>query len=483
MAAPRNRTSILGLPFDRVTRSEAVEKIASMIDAFSHDGKSRYVVTVNVDFVVNALDWRPGRIRFPELVNVIRSGELVLADGMPLVWLSRLLGTPLPERVTGADLVPDLIAEAAKRKQSVYLLGGSNQAGRKVAEKISRDYPGIRVVGYDEPMIHTKGEKLAESIEKDKKLVDKINRARPDILLIAFGNPKQEIWYNRNREYLKIPVSIGIGGTFEFITGRISRAPEWMQNHGLEWIYRISQEPRRLWKRYAKGFVVFSLLAGPLLLNRLMRRPETKPGNDNVMIQNPTENRSLKINLPRSGHDYCLDALTGLQSMKGDVRIDVSQMKNINPESMAWFTDLITFLNRQSGSVSVTGIPRSMKVFIRLHHCRDLLRTESAEPAVKTLNIRVTEHDAHMLFPETVDSRSLDELNLARLFLVTYYNELLLDFSRTRYIEGRVLGILQNIVRQRDYIRATTRVSAISPEAIMCMDNAGLLSHFPIKVF
>jgi N-acetylglucosaminyldiphosphoundecaprenol N-acetyl-beta-D-mannosaminyltransferase len=262
----RDTIILMGIPIDNVTTDDAVEKIVRMAGQYRCDGRPRHVATVNVDFMVNTLSWNPLGIRHPELLHILRQADLVTADGMPLVWLSKILGTPLPERVAGADLVPKLAKASAERGLSLYFLGGRGDVAAQAAEVLIAKYPGVRIAGIDAPFVHTQGAELADFESRDQPVLEKINEVDPDILLIGFGNPKQEIWFDRNRGRIRAGVSIGIGGTFEFITGRVSRAPVWMQQSGLEWLYRMMQEPRRLLKRYFIGLFKFGLLALPSIL-------------------------------------------------------------------------------------------------------------------------------------------------------------------------------------------------------------------------
>jgi len=257
---------ILGVPVDNLTLSDAVRDIFHMIDCHAMDNDPRYVATVNVDFIVNTLSWVPGRTAHPELLDILRKAEMVTADGMPVVWAARLLGTRLKERVAGADLVPALAREAAKRGRSVYFLGGSGDVAEKAAEHLQQIAPGLIVAGCSAPFVHIQGRKMADAEEDDRAVVDAVNKARPDILFLGFGNPKQEVWFERNRHRLKVGVAIGIGGTYEFITGRVKRAPMWMQRSGLEWIFRITQDPARLFKRYFVGFFKFGTMILPSIL-------------------------------------------------------------------------------------------------------------------------------------------------------------------------------------------------------------------------
>jgi N-acetylglucosaminyldiphosphoundecaprenol N-acetyl-beta-D-mannosaminyltransferase len=257
---------ILGIPIDNLDLTETVEQTLSLVEAYGRDGRARQVATVNVDFVVNTLTWRLSRPRHPELLDILRKADLVTPDGMPMVWASRLLGTPLKERVTGADLVPRLAQAAAARGKSIYFLGGRGDVGQRAARKLKNQIPNLKIAGIDSPFVRIEGETLDTALDEDRAIVDRINRSGADILLIGFGNPKQEVWFERNRHRLQVPVSIGVGGTYEFIVGSVARAPEWMQKYGLEWLFRITQDPARLWKRYFVGFFKFGVMIFPSIV-------------------------------------------------------------------------------------------------------------------------------------------------------------------------------------------------------------------------
>jgi N-acetylglucosaminyldiphosphoundecaprenol N-acetyl-beta-D-mannosaminyltransferase len=206
----RETIVILGIPVDNLDMDETVEGIFALIDASRKDGKARLVATVNVDFVVNTLTWRLSRLRHPELIDILRRADLVTPDGMPLIWTSRMLGTPLKERVTGADLVPRLAEAAARKGKSIYFLGGQGDVGSRAARLLQAQFPGLKVAGADSPFVRIEGEALTGEAVNDQAVVERINRSGADILLIGFGNPKQEVWFERNRSRLQVPVSIGI---------------------------------------------------------------------------------------------------------------------------------------------------------------------------------------------------------------------------------------------------------------------------------
>jgi N-acetylglucosaminyldiphosphoundecaprenol N-acetyl-beta-D-mannosaminyltransferase len=228
--------SILGVPFHNVSQQEALEWVEGAIAS----GAAHQVATANVDFLSHAQ-------KDPYVKRVLRECSLVLADGMPIVWASRLMGKPLQQRVTGVDLVPLLAQASSDRGYSIYLLGADAGVMARAVAELRRQYPNIHIVGCDSP-------KAASLEEMDhESMLRRIENAKPDILLVAFGNPKQERWIYMHRDRLRVPVSIGIGGTLDLLAGRLRRAPLWMQRSGLEWLYRASQEPLRLFPRYFRN--------------------------------------------------------------------------------------------------------------------------------------------------------------------------------------------------------------------------------------
>jgi N-acetylglucosaminyldiphosphoundecaprenol N-acetyl-beta-D-mannosaminyltransferase len=227
--------AILGVPIDNVTMQQVLEAIESGIV----EGGFHQIATANVDFLINS-------IRDLELKEILSACFLVLPDGMPLVWASRLMGASLKERVSGADLVPRLIELAALHDHSIFLLGSCEASSRGANRWINQHYPSVRVVGRYCPA-------FAELEEMDHEdILLQIEAARPDILLVAFGSPKQEKWLAMHRHRLRVPVCIGVGGSLDLLAGRLPRAPLWMREHGLEWLYRACHEPARLGLRYVK---------------------------------------------------------------------------------------------------------------------------------------------------------------------------------------------------------------------------------------
>jgi len=237
----RQTVAILGVPVDSLDTAGVLVRI----EQFIQERRFHQVATANVDFLINAME-------DPLLHDILRRCDLVTPDGMPLVWASRRLGAPLPERVTGADIVPALAGLAAQRGYRVYMLGARPEVAQRAKQKLIETYPGLEIVGCVSPDVAPLDQM------DDATLLRGISEARPDILLVAFGNPKQEKWIDKNRAALaQIPVCLGVGGTFDFIAGSTTRAPIWMQRTGLEWLYRFLREPGRLWRRYTRDIVHF----------------------------------------------------------------------------------------------------------------------------------------------------------------------------------------------------------------------------------
>ena len=238
-AAP-TRPELFGVPLDLLTMDQTVERCQGLIES----GRPVQHVVINAG-KVNLMDDVPG------LREVIRSCALVNADGQSLVWASRILGRPVPERVTGIDLFLALLGLAAERGYGVYFLGATNEIVEEAVAHALCEYPALRVCGRHDGYWDA---------ADDDDLVAHIRASRPDILFVALPSPRKEYWLAEHLEGLDVPFSMGVGGSFDVYAGRVKRAPLWMQRSGLEWSYRFWQEPLRMWKRYLLGNLKFLYL-------------------------------------------------------------------------------------------------------------------------------------------------------------------------------------------------------------------------------
>jgi N-acetylglucosaminyldiphosphoundecaprenol N-acetyl-beta-D-mannosaminyltransferase len=245
----RHRVRFGRLWVDALAFDEALAAVRDLVGR----GKGGAIFTPNVDHVVMA-------DRHSGLRRAYRRASLSFADGMPLVWTSRLLGRRIPEKLSGSDMIIPIVQLAAAQDWGVYFLGGMPGvpgAAEMAAERLHSEF-GVRIVGVDPAFVSMDGDAPG-----DAAVVDRVRAARPDIVFVALGAPKQELWIARSLDAIRPAVAIGCGASLDFISGHVSRAPSWVSNAGFEWAYRLMQDPRRLWKRY--------LIRGPRFIGILLR--------------------------------------------------------------------------------------------------------------------------------------------------------------------------------------------------------------------
>jgi N-acetylglucosaminyldiphosphoundecaprenol N-acetyl-beta-D-mannosaminyltransferase len=208
------------------------------IDELIQKNRNAYVVTPNVDHIVQLE-------KDSELQEVYKNADLILTDGKPLLWIAKWYGTPIKEKISGSDLFPLLCEMASRKGYKMFFLGAAEGIAAKAAENLKVKYAGLQIVGtYSPPFGFEKNE--AEM----KKIKQMIKSAAPHILIVGLGCPKQEKFMYHHCKELGVPISFGLGASFDFEAGNIKRAPRWMSDHGLEWLFRITQDPRRMAKRY-----------------------------------------------------------------------------------------------------------------------------------------------------------------------------------------------------------------------------------------
>jgi N-acetylglucosaminyldiphosphoundecaprenol N-acetyl-beta-D-mannosaminyltransferase len=259
-SSQRTRVRFGELWVDSLTFAEALDAIEALVVT----GRGGSVFTPNVDHVVNADD-------NPSFSAAYAAASLSLADGQPLVWTSRLLGAPLPEKISGSDLVFPLMKRAAARRWRVYLFGGGPGVAEKAAQ-VLREQLGVKIVGCEAPRIS-----LEPDPAVDGPAMERIRKANAQLLLVALGAPKQELWLHRVGAGIRPTVGVGVGASLDFVAGA-RRAPRWMSRAGLEWLFRLLQEPRRLARRYLINdpkflLILYRTLRTPRSLRVLNERP------------------------------------------------------------------------------------------------------------------------------------------------------------------------------------------------------------------
>lgn len=229
-----SRIKFMNTEIDNLTMQEALKEIDKLIK----ERKCAYVVTPNVDHIVQLETNK-------ELQAVYANASLILTDGKPLLWIAKWYGTPIKEKISGSDLFPLLCKMAAEKKYTMYFLGAAEGVAAKAADNLMKRYKGLQVVGTYSPPYGFENDQIEMN-----KIKTMIRNANPHILIVGLGCPKQEKFIYYNREELGVPISLDLGASFDFEAGNIKRAPKWMADHGLEWLFRITQDPKRMAKRY-----------------------------------------------------------------------------------------------------------------------------------------------------------------------------------------------------------------------------------------
>ncbi len=224
-----NRLEILGVGVDRVTSSEALERIATFIAKGKETGATHQIVTANAEIIYQAS-------KNEKMRGVINNAQMVTADGSGVVWASKQLGEPLAERVTGIDLVNSICAASAQYGWKLYILGSAPGVADTAAKNICAKYPGCNIIGTHHGYFDA---------AEEANILAELRELKPDVLFVALGAPKQEYWIADHIEALGIPVGMGIGGSMDVLSGNVKRAPKWMQKLSLEWLYRLLIQPSR----------------------------------------------------------------------------------------------------------------------------------------------------------------------------------------------------------------------------------------------
>lgn len=355
----RKLVIILGVPVDDLNLEETLARIEELVERGRASGKSHQVVTINADFVVKAMG-------DPELRYLLQEADLATADGMPLVWGARLLGVSLEDRVAGADLVPALAERAAQKGYKLFLLGAAPEIAARAAEMLQERYPALQIVGFCSPP-------YSSVLEMDTSILEEIKAAQPDILLVAFGNPKQEKWIGMYHQILKIPVMIGIGGTLDLIAGDKKRAPLWMQRSGLEWLYRLIQEPGRLWRRYVVDLLVFgTFFARQWWAMRHGRGPSmVLPSADLVLLDNKTAVMSLEGPLTIENYQPFVDAGQEALTKTSYILVNLSKTEFLDSAAIGALVSLAKQARDAGGDLALTNVPPEIQRTLSLLRLND----------------------------------------------------------------------------------------------------------------
>lgn len=343
----RKTLILMGIPIDNLSMDETLEKVEEFVEIGRITGKHHQVATVNTDFLVKSLE-------DSNLRDLLQNADLCTPDGMPLVWGSKLLGVPLKERVAGSDMVPMIAERAACKGMTLYFMGAAPGVADEAKAILEARYKGLQVIGTSCPFWKP-GEQF------DQAVLDEIKAVRPDILLVALGNPKQELWIKTYGAEVGVPVQIGIGASLDFIVGRTKRAPHWMQKTGLEWLARLAQEPRRLWKRYAIDAVRF---APSLLRQWWLMRPAAQANHScsvemrsigHVSIMN------IKGGFTRFHSQKVRDSGERALRRRAHLTINLADVTNLDCNAISTMMSLRKMAEETGGELRVVGIQKPLQ--------------------------------------------------------------------------------------------------------------------------
>jgi N-acetylglucosaminyldiphosphoundecaprenol N-acetyl-beta-D-mannosaminyltransferase len=295
----RDRVNLLGTRIDRIK----LGALETWLESFMQSGRPHQIITANLDFIAIAR-------RQPAFAELIEGADLVVCDGKPLQWASRLQGEPIPARVTGMELVLRTALLSVERGYRIFFLGAAPGVAERAADALQVMMPGVVIAGSYSPPLGPIDE------EENARMVEHVRAARPDALFVALGAPRQDYWIQQNLSATGVPLCAGIGGVFNFLAGEMRRAPDWMQRAGFEWAYRLMQEPSRLWRRYlVEDLPLFFELLVRQGLERVRagRAPSPVPVVALAMAGAPAHGTKARLSLVES---HPREAASGLPALR-----------------------------------------------------------------------------------------------------------------------------------------------------------------------
>jgi N-acetylglucosaminyldiphosphoundecaprenol N-acetyl-beta-D-mannosaminyltransferase len=346
---------LLGLPFDAVTLPEA----AAHLDSVRALGKRCFLSTPNLNFTVASLHDSAFR-------NSVCRSDLSVADGMPLIWMARMLGIPLPERVSGSNLF-DYLRQRSREQWNVFFFGGQDGAGKQASRALADDASNMHPAGHISP-----GFGNVEQMSRPE-WIEQINSSQADMVVVSLGSAKGQAWIDRNLDTLHAPIVTGLGAVVNFVAGTIDRAPRWMQRCGLEWLWRIKEEPY-LWRRYYKdASALLRLLITrvlPLaLIQRLTRENETEVGR--AYVSSAVDARGVNVKLGGAWSAKNIKPIRlefeRLYGLGRDVTLDLSDCTWIDSAFLGLVLLLDAALRDRSANLKLSGAGHAVNRLIHLH--------------------------------------------------------------------------------------------------------------------
>lgn len=474
----RDQKFILGIGIDNVSFNEAIQEIISLIQNFPKRQKAHYVAPINANLINSSVCWNWSNIKNNELLNLLRHSSLALCDKNPLYWLSYLLGSPLKERITNSSFILPLIQALAIQNLSIFLLGSSETETQEVANLLSASIPQLKIVGTAAPKITTEGPLLEFEPKRDALLLEQINNAQPDLLLISLEDPKQALWFDRVSSDLQVPVSIGVEEGFAHIHESLPPAPEWMQKSGIEWLYKLYQEPKKRWHHYVFGIPKTLYMATPAILYQRLCSLVYKLIYKNI---EPTldylrsrlylaSTRSIAVlelpSLLKNTYGEIYSDLVEQVFTHDHIVVDFSRVRHITLEGISFLVGLWMRAHDMDKELSGLGLSGDMRLLLKVNRAWDWLNAHQHD-TVKDLfttlqqarynslydTIHQDSKSVHISFFGQLDNGQDYERLFARFEPILKERYCIIDLTYCTTIEGRGFSFLlqlKSFIEQHD---------------------------------
>lgn len=491
-------SALLGISVNKLNLEETIEEIQKFIALYHKDLRPRSAIVLTADTLAQAH-------RQPEILHALREASLVVAVGSFLSLISRLLGARLPY-MTGIDIVAALAKAMNEKKQSLYLLGGDERTLRLSKIYLEDEYPNLSVKGVSSVKIDIQGEPLLQANQLDLLLLEQINQAAPDILLINLGSPKQEIWFTRVKDKLHVPVSLEVGDTLKTLAGLKPQAPLWMQKSGLAGIFHFIQDPKGTSKKFLNRITKLPFLSIPLLsynsvckgVYRLLYRP--RKGELQVrtplLFISPTKTLAV-LPLPVTLNKRIVqELLTSMEDLLGQdaLILDFRQVHWIDTYGMDLLMKIWRRAAQEKKRVLVLGINPDMRTLLQLHKCWDILQPDVCNTPLEVLD-RIGPEDTLKRFFDSVQQDSegviisffgaldhhLDaETYLKKIRPLLQHKNCILDFNYCTYIDNAGIAFLLMLKNDPENHLISFHLSHLNPALKRQIRFAQVDSEFKI---
>lgn len=496
---------VLGVPIDNLTMEEALERCDRFIADARLSGRTHQIATINADFVVNSLN-------DPELRRILQEASMATADGMPLVWASRLLGGPIPGRVTGADLVPALAERATQKGYSLFFLGARPGVAAKAAHLLQTRYPGLKVAGVLSPPVQP-------LLEMDQSILETVRAAKPDILFVAFGNPKQEKWIRMYANQLHVPIAMGIGGTLDMLVGITKRAPRWMQHAGLEWAFRMIQEPGRLVRRYIHDFRYFGIFlarqwwamrrgtAHTIVPNQTELLGESRPPETQTLFAPEADTMPERLadqpkqsmpkiallewvgNLDIHTNQELIAQAQGLLEESSYLLLDFSRVTFVDSSALGALVGLANYARSKGGDLCLLALPERIRALLRLTRLDQFFEIYEKREDLQAMleSAQTADLEPHKLhgwliidLPRIVDIDTTEELLQRSEAALKQSPYLIWDMQATTLLASAGMACMLKVHRLAEENGGALRIANVSPEILRTLKLVKLASHLAL---